>query len=227
MPPVAVAEDLHLDVARARNEFLDVDIAAAERGLAPRTGSAERRPRFPSRPSTARVPRPPPPATALMIIAPPLSDGEERLRLVQRDGVVEAADHRHISLLPRPPAPGPCRRTGPDAPTSGPTKVRPASAQRRAKSAALGEEAVAGMDGIAARCLGRRDDRVGVQIGRRALARQQLELRRRRADAGCARRPRNERRPWAVPDRPRRGRCGWRSRRDWRSGAFVIFMQLS
>ncbi len=42
--------------------------------------------------------------------------------------------------------------------------------------ATLGEEAVAGMDGVGARCLCRRDDRLRIEIRRGALPRQQLNL---------------------------------------------------
>ena len=75
----AVAEDLHLDVAGAGQELLDVDVAAAERGLGLGPAALVGRPRSSSADVTARVPRPPPPASALMIIAPPAERGEERL----------------------------------------------------------------------------------------------------------------------------------------------------
>ena len=78
---VAVADDLHLDVARLADQPLDIDVAVAEGrlrfGLAARIGLGE-----PGRSSTMRMPRPPPPATALIMIAP--CAGEEGPRVLQR-----------------------------------------------------------------------------------------------------------------------------------------------
>ena len=44
-----VAQDLHFDMPGAGDEFFHIDIAAAERRLAPRTGNADRRARSPPR----------------------------------------------------------------------------------------------------------------------------------------------------------------------------------
>jgi hypothetical protein len=67
-----VGEDLHLDVARFDHGLLDEDGRVAERplGFAHAGGEASRR----SRPtSTRRMPRPPPPATALTKTGKPIS----------------------------------------------------------------------------------------------------------------------------------------------------------
>ena len=130
----AVAEDLHLDVARARDQLLHVELVAAERGARLRAQRANVC-SISSAVVTTRVPRPPPPASALMIIAAVRPErGEERLRLVERDGVVETADHRHVDA-----AAAACRARAlsPNSSrcfTCGPTKVSPASAQAAAKS---------------------------------------------------------------------------------------------
>ena len=85
MAPVPVAEDLHLDVARARDQLFHVELVAAERGAGLRATALERLLDLLGA-RTTRVPRPPPPASALMIMAPSGAErGEELLRLVDRD----------------------------------------------------------------------------------------------------------------------------------------------
>ncbi len=170
------------------------------------------------RPSvTTRVPRPPPPASALMIIAPSGAERrEERLRLVERDRAVEAADHRHGGRRRRLPRAGlVAEQLEVLRPAARRTSGRPR--RRLREIAALGEEAVARMDRIAAGRLGRRDHLARCRGRRPRPARAAAAPRRPRAHAGSPRRPRNTRRRSAAPCRPRRGRCGWRSRRDWRS----------
>ena len=86
--------------------LLDVDVADAERrfGLALRRLEARAPARRRSR--TTRMPRPPPPATALMMtgIADVLGDLERLLFAVDR--AVAAGQHRHAGLLHRPARPG-------------------------------------------------------------------------------------------------------------------------
>ena len=60
-----VAEQLDLDVARRRDEPLDVDRAVAEGRLPPRAAPRPSHGRSSSGASTRRMPRPPPPAAAL------------------------------------------------------------------------------------------------------------------------------------------------------------------
>ena len=64
---VVVAEDLELDVARVLEILLDVDVAVAEGGLGLALRGAQQRAAARSALRTTRMPRPPPPATALMI----------------------------------------------------------------------------------------------------------------------------------------------------------------
>ena len=64
---VLVAEHLDLDVARRLDVLLEVDVADAERGFGLARRGLERLPRARPALRTTRMPRPPPPATALMI----------------------------------------------------------------------------------------------------------------------------------------------------------------
>ena len=61
-----VAEHLHLDMAGARDEFLQIEAAVAERGLRLGARLIEGGSK-PSSVSATRMPRPPPPADALII----------------------------------------------------------------------------------------------------------------------------------------------------------------
>ena len=166
-----VAEDLHLDVARAREQLLDVDLAAAEGSLGLGAAALEGC-SISSAAITTRVPRPPPPASALMIIAPPgPSDAKNACasssvtawsspRITGTAAATAAVRARALS-----PNSSRCSGVGPD---EGQARLRATARE----VAALGEEAIARMDCIAAGGLCRRDHGLGVQIGRRALARQ-------------------------------------------------------
>src|SRR5262249_55049813 len=93
----AVAKDLHLDMTGARDEFLNIDVAASEGGpcfgLAALIRGLDLL-GFQYRAGTAA-------ATAgerLDDHRAALEAGEEFLRLIERDRMVEPADHRHIGL---------------------------------------------------------------------------------------------------------------------------------
>ena len=107
----------------------------------------------------------------MIIPLPGRREREEGARLIERDGVVEPADHRHGRRDGRGPGAGlvaeqlQMRHVRPD-------EGQPRLGAHPGKIAALGEEAVAGMDGVAAGRRRRRDHGLGIQIGRRALARQ-------------------------------------------------------
>ena len=64
---VMIAEDLELDVARVLDVLLDVDVADAERRFRLALRGLERLAPVSPALRMTRMPRPPPPATALMI----------------------------------------------------------------------------------------------------------------------------------------------------------------
>ena len=127
--PVGVGEDLHLDVARVDHGLLQ------EHGRRRRTPTRPRASRPRSRraarraPATRRIPRPPPPATALTNTGKPMSvgRGDQRVDVGRRFRRVQ---HR----APRPPGPrrprGTCCRSGAARSAGGPTNVMPASLAR-------------------------------------------------------------------------------------------------
>ncbi len=214
---IVVADDLHLDMARLADQPLDIDAVAAEGGL--RLGLA------------ARI--------GLLQLGGVLDDahaapaaagdrldhdraagaerGEECLCLVQRGRAAGALDDGHAAAfrqrLGRALSPNRSSASG-----DGPTKTIPSSAQRRASVRILAEKAVAGMQRVATGRLGGRDHRLDIEIGARAAPRNFAGSRRRRGRAATARRPAGGWRRWQGRPRRRRGRCEWRSRRDWRSG---------
>ena len=164
-----------------------------------------------------RLPRPPPPAVALRMIAPSgRATARNAVGLVDGDAARRAAQHRHAEPRRPAPAPPPCRRTAPSTSGDGPTNVMPASAQRRGERGVLGEEPVAGMDRVGAglggelrgpgRCRGRR----------RRRRRRASGTRRPCACATTRRRRRSARRRSAGPARTPPAGCGWRSRPGWR-----------
>ena len=155
----AVADDLHLDVAGARQQLLDVDVAVAEGGLAPPSGSAPMRVVELVGAVTARMPRPPPPATALTITAP--LGPSEAMNARASSSVVGPGGARRAPArrsARRARAPAPCRRT---AQRLGPrADERDAGALRSAgERGVLAEEAIARMDGVAARLARGGDER--------------------------------------------------------------------
>ena len=101
----------------------------------------------------------------------------------------------------------------------GPIQVSPASMHGLGEVGVLGEEAVAGVDGVGAGLLGRVEDLVDHQVGvaRRGAAERE-GLVGRRARAARPGRARRRRPRWSGRRPCRRGRRGPRSRRGWRSG---------
>ena len=78
----AVAEDLHFDMARPADEFLEIEAAVAESRLGFGRRLIEQRLEL-SAVSATRMPRPPPPAAALIITGKPILRGQfARLALV-------------------------------------------------------------------------------------------------------------------------------------------------
>ena len=167
---VVVAEHLDLDVARRRDHLLDVQRAVPERGLrlgrGALVGVVERR----RAPSTSRMPLPPPPAAAFSSTGKPSSSA--------------AASASSGPAIPSVPGTSgtPAARISAFARALSP--IRSITLGRRADEdevvvlaradevGVLGDEAVAGMDGLAAGRLGRRDERRDAEValggGRRA-----------------------------------------------------------
>ena len=80
---LAVAEDLHLDVARLLEVLLDVDGVVAEGGPGLGAGGRQRHRQIVFGVRATFMPRPPPPAVALMITG--IADlGGDALRLARR-----------------------------------------------------------------------------------------------------------------------------------------------
>ena len=96
-------------------------------------------------------------------------------------------------------------------------------ARRRAtarETRALGQKAVAGMDRGAASRLGGFDDRLLVEVRRRAFASERVGLVGNAVVQAGGVVLGVRRRRYASLDQPRHGRFGWRFRRGWRSANF-------
>ena len=214
----AVADDLDLDVARARKQPLDIDIAVAERLQRFGAAALHRRRQAGRDRSPTRMPRPPPPAIAFtMIAASGPSDAMNARACSSVVGPDVPGDDRHFVRVCEARAPGPCRRTATSVSGRGPTKVNPASPHARGESGVLAQEAVA-RDGSASQPASRAAATIAaaVEIGGGTGARD-LD--------GTVRHPRvqrlrvvlaNRSRRCAIPISARRAQCGSRSRRDWR-----------
>ena len=99
---MCVGEDLHLDVVRALDQPFDVQCAVAERGLRFAPGRLDRRGAPRRAPGSARMPRPPPPADALMSAGNPTAFTADRIPAsVWSSGSGRARPERR---LPMPPA---------------------------------------------------------------------------------------------------------------------------
>ena len=150
--PVSSANTLHLDVTRVLEDLLDVELGVAERaaGLAtrglgagqqlrlrvrPRACPSRRRPARPSGAAGSRVSFAMREQARLRRRARPRADrgrpGRPRLRDAALDGQLVAEDAASTSA-------------------GGPMKTRPASCARPREARVLGEEPVAGMDGVGA-----------------------------------------------------------------------------
>ena len=153
---VRVAEDLDFDVTRPLDQPLDVQRAVAERRPASRR-AADRRRAISSGARTTRMPLPPPPADALISAGNPTRSTARR---------TPSSDCRPASRRERPgrrpPAsssPGLDLRSHPrDTSRRRPDEHEAGRLARLGERRVLGQEPVAGMDGIrAARC-GRLED---------------------------------------------------------------------
>ena len=162
------------------------------------------------------MPRPPPPATALIMTAPPApSEAKNAFASSSVVGPLGALDHRHAA------APG--ERLGFDLvaeqierlgrrPDEDDTFLGATPRQQ----GILAEKAIAGMQRVASRRLRRRNHRLDIEIGARPPPGNFACARRPRERAATVRRRTGGWRRWRGRFRQRRGRCEWRSRRDWR-----------
>ena len=166
-----VADDLHLDMARLADQPLDIDAVVAEGrlglGLAARIGLLQ----LGGVARRSRMPRPPPPAIALIMTAPPAPS--------------EAKNSFASSSVVGPPVPSMIghaaafrQRLGRDLVAEQIERLgRRADEDDALLGAAprqrgiLAEKAVAGMQRVAAGRLGGRDDRLDIEIGPRAASR--------------------------------------------------------
>ena len=169
-----VAEDLHLDVAGVGDELLDVDVGHAEGGLrlglATGVGGLD----LGGIGDDAGAP-PPAPGDGLDDHRSTVERGHERTRFVERDGAVEAAQNRYVG--------GDCRSTGTTLVAEqfemfgvGTDEDDACRITAAGETGAFGEEAVARMDGLASG--GRRgvDNRLFVEVRRRALIGERVGL---------------------------------------------------
>ena len=171
---VPVAEHLDLDVARRHDRLLEVDAAVAERRVRLGRGASRRPPRAPR---ARHEPHALPTAAGRRLqqhrVADPVGDRCARRLVRPTRG---AAHHRHAGR-----APSRLRlhlvAHALHHVRIGPMKTRSLSAHARDERGVLGEEAVAGVDGLAAGRLGGRDDARDREVALRC---------RRRADADRA-----------------------------------------
>ena len=153
---VGVGEDLDLDVAAALDVALAEHGAVAERRRRPPAAAASRASSSSPSVRTMRMPRPPPPADALTSSGRPISAG------VGHGGVEAAPARRRRASAPWPRSSSPSRRSPPGG---GPIHVSPASVDGPGEVGRLGEEPVAGVDGVGAGAPGGVDQQVGAQVG--------------------------------------------------------------
>ncbi len=171
----AVADDLHLDVPRARQVALDVEVARAERarglGAAARVGLGEGR----------GIADDPHAATAAARDrlqhdrATGRLGGEERARLLHAGRAARARKQRHGETRRQHPRP---TLVAEDREHLGARADEDEARVRRARGevGALGEKAIAGMHGVGARGLGGRDHAVDVEVRGRADAAERPRL---------------------------------------------------
>ena len=165
----AVADDLHLDVARAADQPLDVEAAVAERGE--RFGAAARVGLLHLLGALDDAHAAPSPAGDRLQHhrAAGAERGEEPQRLVERHRGVDTLEHRHATVARRRPGP---RLVAVELerlwPRPDEDEARFGAAPR--ERGALGQKAVAGMHGVAAGHACRFDDLLGVEIGLRSGA---------------------------------------------------------
>jgi hypothetical protein len=170
----AVAGDLHLEVAGARQELLDVDAVVAEGraglGTAAGVGGGDLvRLRHDAHAATAAA------GDGLDDHRRPAEAGEEGARLVERHGRAAAGQHRHASALGEGTG---ARLVAEQRQCLGArADERQASGGAAAREVGLlGEEAVAGMHGVAAGGGGDGEQLRGVEVGGRADAAQRVRI---------------------------------------------------
>ena len=166
---VMVADDLELDVARVLEVLLDVDVAVAEGGFGLALRGAEVGAELVGIAHHAHA------AAAAAghrldddRVADALGDLERGLFAVDR--AVAAGQHRQARLLHRLARPRLVAEQLDDA-RIGPDEADVAGAAHLGEIGALGQEAVAGVNGVGAGDLGGADDRRDVQIAVGALGR--------------------------------------------------------
>ena len=184
--PLAVGDDLHLDVARRRDELLEQHGAVAERLLGLGLRAVERGRRAHRASSTRRMPRPPPPAVALIISGKPM-------RAAWRSASSTVSTGPPLHGATGTPASSASRLAAILSPTrrmtaaSGPTKTMPSRSHSSANSGLLGDEAPPD------------PHRVGARLAQRALQR--------RRGRGSRRSGRPPRRRGGRTSRRARPRC--------------------
>ncbi len=148
---VAVAEDLHLDVAGRGEVALEVHALAPERGPSRgrRTGGTPSP--APRRPSPTAMPMPPPPPAALHKhrVADPLGLGD-RGRAASGTTPVEPGTTGTPAACDEPARLGSCPSSAPSPPAAGRRRRARRRVHARANVAVLGEEAVARVDRLGA-----------------------------------------------------------------------------
>ena len=161
---VGVGEDLHLDVAGAVDQPLEVDAAVAERGARPPAGpprcaSGERRRRAHGAHAA--------PAAARGGLHEQREAEPSGLRPERVVGEVDAGvAGRHRRRRPPRPAGAPrsCRPAARIAAGGGPTQTQPGRGDGLGELGALGQEAVAGVHGVGAGVGRGRHERGGVEV---------------------------------------------------------------
>ena len=162
--PCAVGEHLDLDVAGAADEALDEQPPVAEGLLGLARWPTSRRRRAPSGPSTQ--PHAAPAAARRRLEQDRVADLARRLARASAPSSTtsEPSPIGDAELARRARARSPCRRCGASPSADGPTKAMPASAHARRQLGALGEEAVAGVQRVAAGDRRGGDEAVDVEV---------------------------------------------------------------
>ena len=152
--PGAVAQQLHLDVAAALDQPLEVDRAIAEGLLRLPRGGRDRCRELGGSIDHARMPRPPPPAAALMSSGKPISRQQPRSRRPRRLSSIGSGSNMPGTMgTPAAVAEARASSLSPSdgqRPGRGPHEGQSGGLDGRAEGGLLGEEAIARMDGLGA-----------------------------------------------------------------------------
>ena len=152
---MAVGDDLDLDVAAPAHVALAEHRAVAERRRRPRARRRRGHAASSSGRSTTRMPRPPPPADALTRSGYPISAGSSTTVESGSTGRPAARIAALASIFDPIAA---------IASGGGPIHTRPALIDQGGEVGGLGEEAVAGMDGVGAGAPGGLDEQVVAEV---------------------------------------------------------------